>query len=75
MLVRSRLASKEEPEVSKALQEVFADEAIQVVRHAAPTQAVRDAASGQVVVTADECPVRNRSSAPTKFWSRWAAAR
>ncbi|CAN5224994.1 MAG: mercury(II) reductase [Microbacterium sp.] len=53
VLARSRLASKEEPEVSKALQEVFADEAIRVVRHAVPTQAVRDAASGQVVVTAD----------------------
>lgn len=53
VLVRSRLASKEEPEVSKALQEVFTDEAIRVVRHAVPTQAVRDAASGQVVVTAD----------------------
>jgi mercuric reductase len=53
MLVRSRLASKEEPEVSKALQEVFADEGIRVVRRAVPTRVTRDAATGQVVVTAD----------------------
>ena len=37
LLVRSRLASKEEPEVSKALQEVFADEGIRVVSRAVPT--------------------------------------
>lgn len=53
LLVRSRLASKEEPEVSKALQEVFADEGIRVVRRAVPTRVTRDAATGQVVVTAD----------------------
>ena len=53
MLVRSRLASKEEPEVSKALQGVFADEGIRVVRRAVPTRVTRDAATGQVVVTAD----------------------
>ena len=53
MLVRSRLASKEEPEVSKAMQEIFADEGIRVVRRAVPTGVARDAATGQVVVTAD----------------------
>lgn len=53
LLVRSRLASKEEPEVSKALQEVFADEGIRVVCRALPTGVTRDAATGQVVVTAD----------------------
>jgi len=53
VLVRSRLASKEEPEVSRTLQEVFADEGIRVVRRAVPTRVSRDAATGQVVVTAD----------------------
>lgn len=52
LLVRSRLASKEEPEVSTALQEVFADEGIRVVRRAVPSRVARDAATGQVVVTA-----------------------
>ena len=53
VLVRSRLASKEEPEVSRTLQEVFADEGIRVVRRALPTRVSRDAATGQAVVTAD----------------------
>src|SRR5690606_26286487 len=53
LLVRSRLASKEEPEVSKALQEIFTDEGIRVARRAVPTRVTRDAATGQVVVTAD----------------------
>jgi mercuric reductase len=52
LLVRSRLASKEEPEVSKALQDVFADEGIRVVRRAVPTRVTRDSAAGHVVVTA-----------------------
>lgn len=52
LLVRSRLASKEEPEVSKALQEVFADEGIRVVRRATPIRVARDGASGQVIATA-----------------------
>ena len=52
VLVRSRLASKEEPEVSRTLQEVFADEGIRVVRRALPTRVSRDAATGQAVVTA-----------------------
>lgn len=53
MLVRSRLASKEEPEVSTALQEVFADEGIRVVRRAVVSRVDRDTATGQVIVTAD----------------------
>ncbi|QQE47799.1 mercury(II) reductase [Micrococcus luteus] len=52
LLVRSRLASKEEPEVSKALQEVFADEGIRVVRRAVPTRVSRGT-GGEAVVTAD----------------------
>ncbi len=53
LLVRSRLASKEEPEVSQALQEVFADEGIRVVRRAVPIRVARDTATNQVVVTAE----------------------
>lgn len=53
LLVRSRLASKEEPEVSQSLQEIFNDEGIRVVRHAVPTKVARDEATGEVVVTAD----------------------
>lgn len=53
LLVRSRLASKEEPEVSKALQEVFADEGIRVVRRATPIRVARDTVTGQAVVTAE----------------------
>ncbi|GAA4289106.1 mercury(II) reductase [Georgenia daeguensis] len=52
MLVRSRLASHEEPEASEALLEVFADDGIQVIRRAAPTGVRRDGATGEVVVTA-----------------------
>lgn len=39
--------------MSRTLQEVFADEGIRVVRRAVPTRVSRDAATGQVVVTAD----------------------
>ncbi|GAB2455143.1 mercury(II) reductase [Nocardioides hungaricus] len=53
VLVRSRLASNEEPEVSRALQEVFADEGIRVVRRAVVSRVSRDGATGQVVATAD----------------------
>lgn len=52
MLVRSHLASTEEPEVSQAMVDVFADEGIHVVRHAVPTTVRRDPNSGQAVVTA-----------------------
>ena len=52
MLVRSRLASREEPEVSQLLQSVFADEGIRVVRRAEVTAIRRDDPTGQVVATA-----------------------
>lgn len=52
MLVRSRLASHEEPEASEALQEVFSDAGIGVVLRATPTAVGRDGATGGVVVTA-----------------------
>lgn len=52
MLVRSRLASHEEPEASTALLGVFADEGIRVIRRAMPTCVRRDEATGEVVVTA-----------------------
>lgn len=53
ILARSRLASKEEPEVSKTLQGAFADEGIRVMRRAVPTKVVRDASTGKVIVTAN----------------------
>lgn len=53
VLVRSRLASKEEPEVSVALQGVFADEGIRVVHQATVSRVARDGATGQVVATAE----------------------
>ncbi|MFJ9314191.1 mercury(II) reductase [Pimelobacter simplex] len=52
MLVRSRLASREEPEASKALIGVFADEGIRVVRRATVDAVRRDEATGEVVATA-----------------------
>ena len=52
MLVRSRLLSGEEPEVSKTLMGVFADEGIQVVRRAAVESVATDPATGGVVVAA-----------------------
>lgn len=52
MLVRSRLASREEPEVSKALEQVFADEGIRVVRRAQVTRISTDARTGDVIATA-----------------------
>jgi mercuric reductase len=52
MLVRSRLASREEPEVSQALQAVFADEGIRSVRDAEVTAIQVDGSTGQVVATA-----------------------
>ena len=52
MLVRSRLASKEEPEVSAALEAVFADEGIRVVRRAQLQRMTRDQPTSQVVATA-----------------------
>lgn len=52
VLVRSRLASNEEPEASSALMGVFADEGIRVVRRAAVTSVRMDPAGAEVVVTA-----------------------
>ncbi|TAM71628.1 MAG: mercury(II) reductase [Microbacteriaceae bacterium] len=52
MLVRSRLASAEEPEASRALAGVFADEGIRVVRRAAVTAVHTDKSSGEVIATA-----------------------
>ena len=52
MVVRSHLASPEEPEASQALLEVFADEGIRVIRRAMPSTARRDDATGEIVVTA-----------------------
>lgn len=52
MLVRSRLASREEPEAASALMAVFADEGIRVVRRAAVTAVRRDDATDEIVVTA-----------------------
>jgi mercuric reductase len=52
MLVRSTLGSREEPEAGRALEQVFADEGIRVVRRAQVTSVSVDEATGQVVATA-----------------------
>ena len=52
MLVRSRLASSEEPEVAHALGAVFADDGIRVVNSAALTSLRPDASTGEVLATA-----------------------
>lgn len=52
MLVRSRLASAEEPDASRALRGIFADEGIHVVGRAAASKVATDSATGDVVVTA-----------------------
>lgn len=52
LLARSRLLSGEEPEVSKALLEVLADEGVRVVRRAAVDSVRTDGSTGDVVVTA-----------------------
>lgn len=52
MLVRSRLASQEEPEAAKALAGVFADEGIRVVRRATVDSVERDEASGGIIASA-----------------------
>lgn len=52
MLVRSRLASTEEPEAAHALTGVFADEGIRVIRRATVSSVRTDPASGDVVATA-----------------------
>ena len=52
MLVRSRLASREEPEASKAMMEIFADEGIRVVRRATVNTVSTDESTGHVVANA-----------------------
>lgn len=52
MLVRSRLASAEEPEASRALAAVFADEGVRVVRRATVTAVRTDQSTDGVIVTA-----------------------
>jgi mercuric reductase len=52
VLARSRLASAEEPEASRALAGVFAEEGIRVVRRAALDSVARDPATGEVTVAA-----------------------
>lgn len=52
MLVRSRLASQEEPEASKALMSVFADEGIRVIRRATVSTVTTDADGGVVAQAA-----------------------
>ncbi|NUP59876.1 MAG: mercury(II) reductase [Pseudarthrobacter sp.] len=53
MLVRSRLASAEEPEVSLALMSVFTDEGIRVIRRATLVSVSQDAVTGGVKAVAD----------------------
>ncbi|GAB3043393.1 mercury(II) reductase [Parafrigoribacterium mesophilum] len=52
MLVRSKLASAEEPEASRTLAGVFADEGIRVVRRATVTAVRTDPSTGGLVATA-----------------------
>ncbi|MFB9651887.1 mercury(II) reductase [Pseudarthrobacter oxydans] len=52
MLVRSRLASTEEPDASRALMGVFADEGIRIVRRAALSSVRADPATGGIIATA-----------------------
>ncbi|TAM68632.1 MAG: mercury(II) reductase [Microbacteriaceae bacterium] len=52
MLVRSRLASAEEPEASRALAGIFADEGIRVVRRAAVAAVHTDRPTGGILATA-----------------------
>jgi len=52
MLVRSRLASREEPEVSETVAGVFAEEGIRVVRRATVDAIGSDPTTGEVVATA-----------------------
>ncbi|MBG6240191.1 mercuric reductase [Mycetocola sp. CAN_C7] len=63
MLVRSRLASHEEPEAAQALMEIFGDEGIRVL-HRAQIESVRtDPATGDVIVRATGLGGRDEYSA------------
>jgi mercuric reductase len=63
MLVRSRLASREEPEASQSLLEVFADEGIRVVRRAIVDSVRTDPATGQIVAVASVAGARQEFTA------------
>ncbi|TFD21841.1 mercury(II) reductase [Cryobacterium sp. TMS1-13-1] len=52
MLVRSRLASAEEPEASRTLMSVFADEGMRVIRRATVSAVHLDESTGEVVAVA-----------------------
>ncbi|MDJ0348408.1 mercury(II) reductase [Cryobacterium sp. PH29-G1] len=49
VLVRSRLASQEEPEAARALMGVFADEGIRVIRRSTVSSVRRDESTGDVI--------------------------
>ncbi|UQX12740.1 mercury(II) reductase [Candidatus Mycobacterium methanotrophicum] len=63
MLVRSRLASREEPEASQSLLTVFADEGIRVVCRAMVDSVTADPATGRVVAGASVAGSREEFSA------------
>ncbi|MGV7607492.1 mercury(II) reductase [Mycobacterium sp.] len=63
MLVRSRLASREEPEASQSLLTVFADEGIRVVCRAIVDSVTTDPATGRVVAGASVAGSREEFSA------------
>lgn len=63
MLVRSRLASREEPEASQSLLEVFADEGIRVVGRAVVDSVATDPATARVVAVASVAGGRAEFSA------------
>jgi mercuric reductase len=63
MLVRSRLASREEPEAAQSLLEVFADEGIRVVDRAIVDSVRTDPATGRVAAVASVAGTREQFTA------------
>lgn len=63
MLVRSRLASREEPEASQALHGIFADEGIRVVLRATVDSVRTDPATGGVIAVASVAGERQEFTA------------
>jgi mercuric reductase len=63
MLVRSRLASREEPEASQTLLNVFADEGIRVLGRAIIDSVTTDPATGRVVAAVSVAGVREEYTA------------
>ncbi|HEU4362065.1 MAG TPA: FAD-dependent oxidoreductase, partial [Mycobacterium sp.] len=63
MLVRSRLASREEPEAAQSLLEIFADEGIRVVHRAIVDSVTTDPATGRVVAAASVAGNRKQFTA------------